>query len=840
MDTSVISPLCVASVLRQSRKGKLSYDRHWNDRTSSVERVVKEVLSDFEGLSLSSDSGKDVFNVDESGEKHTDHIEVKQRSKKSTENEPNLLIKSEVQTGLVSPHNYGDRIDMYPVTKIIQRNEERDISNHRCIMMAKERQDSCESSPNVTTDKCNYSDHNSSHPVNLSLNKSLNFSQTHNTSLNSSSLFYDTPEIVKYKKIPRVDVLKLKLPLEMFVKKEEIQNSTMSFDTHESDAEYCRLEDEKLKGVSKPKHFHNIEDANSSNIEDELIRYELQCLDEAERRVEERKALWDAVSKERDREAREKLKIEKSKIVNTFKEQIELGEVEKRVEERVFKQKQEREQKQKDLIEIAKKEEQIAKAQLEKKARIEDQTERLSPIHTNISNSIQTLFQLWNGQENKELFNADVKKCAVQILQDSKILLNEAMNKAVEGNCGDDVFAKLTTFSQNVITSISDVRNELIKIEKEKLIKEAEEKKAAEEKLRLEKEMRSKEIEQEKNETQIVNQESNSLKDQDQSSTPISSGHISGVLNSISAENKTWYDSIVQFKTDFVKDVIFSEGEKPYKFSLQKAVNTPLNSLSGVSSAHLQDKIDKLVQLFSGQQVTVNEQSISTNDHRHARTFCLGLAAKKLAKQGEDVVSVDSKSAFPAATLALALWDKYPEFGMLLLAYLFELCPFLVPYHPQQEQNQSDKSYYLTLGYKYEGESIEKQDKYLKRMSGVARLYAALSVSHIPKSSSSSTHPHPLSKIWALLTSICNLTPHTDITASLLLDVLEVSGNAMFSSYGKMFGKLLVLLKDKHLPHLENVKSESGPTVRLEQFLTTAIRGQSIKEPEGLLRQGFV
>merc|ERR1711939_479180 len=97
-------------------------------------------------------------------------------------------------------------------------------------------------------------------------------------------------------------------------------------------------------------------------------RYELQCLDEAERRVEERKALWDAVSKERDREARKKLKIEKSKIVNIFKEQIELGEVEKRVEERVFKQKQEREQKQKDLIEIAKKEEQIAKAQLEKKA----------------------------------------------------------------------------------------------------------------------------------------------------------------------------------------------------------------------------------------------------------------------------------------------------------------------------------------------------------------------------------------------------------------------------------------------------------------------------------------
>jgi len=119
-----------------------------------------------------------------------------------------------------------------------------------------------------------------------------------------------------------------------------------------------------------------------------------------------------------------------------------------------------------------------------------------------------------------------------------------------------------------------------------------------------------------------------------------------GILNSISAENKAWYDSIVQFKTDFVKDVVFTEAEKPFKFTLQKAVNTPLNSLSGVSPSHLQDKVEKLVQLLSGQQVTVVDKTISITQHPHARTFCLGLAAKKLAKQGEDVVSVDAKSAF--------------------------------------------------------------------------------------------------------------------------------------------------------------------------------------------------
>lgn len=234
------------------------------------------------------------------------------------------------------------------------------------------------------------------------------------------------------------------------------------------------------------------------------------------------------------------------------------------------------------------------------------------------------------------------------------------------------------------------------------------------------------------------------------------------------------------------------------------------------------------------------DKTISTNQHPHARSFCLALAAKKLAKQGEDVVSVDAKSAFPAATLALALWDKYPEFGHLLLAYMFELCPFLVPFHPQQSAGQTDKSYYISLGYKYEGEVIEKQDKYLKRMSGLARLFAALSVSHLPKASTTTTHPHPIAKVWNWFSSVCNMTPHTDITASLLLDMLEVSGHTMFANFGKQFGKLLVLIKDKYFPQLEAVKSEGGPTVRLEQFLTTSIRGQSIREPEGGLRQGFL
>ena len=82
--------------------------------------------------------------------------------------------------------------------------------------------------------------------------------------------------------------------------------------------------------------------------------------------------------------------------------------------------------------------------------------------------------------------------------------------------------------------------------------------------------------------------------------TPSLSSSAPGVLlDSISDDNKAWYDSIIKFKSDFIKDVTFADTEKQFKFDLQRAVNTPLNSLSGVSGAHLQDKVDNIIIIYN-------------------------------------------------------------------------------------------------------------------------------------------------------------------------------------------------------------------------------------------------
>jgi len=865
------SPINVVAALRQSRKGRLSYDRNWEHRNSSLERVIKEVTCGLDTLVVCDEDNKKCIKTTKSESSSS----AKTRQKDKTR-EMVLSPLSRPKEKLASPvtkmkQDSGEKpcrtkdLNKFlspvgkvkdpapvlsPVTLSINRDAERDIGNPRCIVMSRDSESTLPSETSLNTS------HNFSFNTSYSINQSLNNSCSQHSSQNSSLFIYDTPEIVKYQKYPRVDLPKLRLHPDTF-KTEE--GSTED----DSDTEFFGIKDNKVVDVvteagevkenEKADNKSKNESFCQSHVEEELVRYEIKCMEDAERRVEERKSRWEAISKEREKEAREKLEKERMESVECEEKEVDLAEIERRVEEKLMLQQQEREERQKELILQAKKEEQIAKEQEEKRKRISTQSELLSPLHSRISSTAKELVTMWCGVQDKQMVRAELGKIVPQLIQESNNSLKIARSKVVEGECGEDTLKKLADIESTLVRTVTLLKEDIARIDKERKeeeekaqklqqMKEDEERKAAEAAAAATAAAQAKEAIPTSEAAPVASQEEKAATVAAPAPAGVAVAPVlgEGVLNSISAENKAWYDSIVQFKTDFVKDVAFTEAEKPFKFALQKAVNTPLNSLSGVSSSHLQDKVDKLVQLLSGQQVTVADKTISTTQHPHARTFCLGLAAKKLAKQGEDVVSVDAKSAFPAATLALALWDKYPEFGKLLLAYMFEMCPFLVPFHPQQSAGQTDKSYYVSLGYKYEQETIEKQDKYLKRMSGIARLYAALSVSHTPKSSTVTTHPHPLARVWAWLSSICNLTPHTDITASLLLDVLEVSGHALFTNYGKVFGKLLVLLKDKYFPQLEKVKSEGGPTVRLEQFLSTAIRGQSIKEPEGALRQGFV
>ena len=145
------------------------------------------------------------------------------------------------------------------------------------------------------------------------------------------------------------------------------------------------------------------------------------------------------------------------------------------------------------------------------------------------------------------------------------------------------------------------------------------------------------------------------------------------------------------------------------------------------------------------------------------------------------------------------------------------------------------KQHYEDRGYKYEEDgTLEKQDKFVNRMSGVARLLACVAVSPLPNGEQGKEHPFGLGNIWKWLCSTLNLSPVNDVTATLLHDVLEITASRMIEQYNKHFLEIVRLLNDVYLNKIKAVTIEGsgGPIVRLEQFLKRIINNPSaIKAP---------
>ncbi len=75
---------------------------------------------------------------------------------------------------------------------------------------------------------------------------------------------------------------------------------------------------------------------------------------------------------------------------------------------------------------------------------------------------------------------------------------------------------------------------------------------------------------------------------------------------------------------------------KAYRFDLQKAVNTPINSISIQSASHIKDKVQRLCSLLAGRPVEVVGKRVSVTTHPQALNYCRILLAKKIVVSGCD------------------------------------------------------------------------------------------------------------------------------------------------------------------------------------------------------------
>lgn len=263
---------------------------------------------------------------------------------------------------------------------------------------------------------------------------------------------------------------------------------------------------------------------------------------------------------------------------------------------------------------------------------------------------------------------------------------------------------------------------------------------------------------------------------------------------------------------------------KKYRSDCQKNINIPVNAISAVSRQHIQDKYDKLF-------------SFVTTQPALGKDYCILVMAKKFVGQGETTISSNPQAAFPVASVIVSLWKSIPEFGQLFLAYVFKECPFLVPYFIPQKKGQSIEEYSKILGYRMTDGQLEAQDMYLKRQTGVARLYAAVMITS-GRQQDGPSHPYGIEHAWRWLTNFVALDPLPDICATLIMEILQIVGSDLWSTYGKQFVKLLIYIQQQYFPKLSAV-DEGGPKARFELLLRKFLQEGQIQKPQGILPPGF-
>ncbi|CAG9862477.1 unnamed protein product [Phyllotreta striolata] len=313
---------------------------------------------------------------------------------------------------------------------------------------------------------------------------------------------------------------------------------------------------------------------------------------------------------------------------------------------------------------------------------------------------------------------------------------------------------------------------------------------------------------------------------------------LTNLTKFVSLSNIKMYVKLMDFYEKFTTSLKALETDKTHKkfiLDCKKAINIPVNSLSGVNTEHILDKYNKLYRLLKGQDVIISDNRVNASAHPLGVSFCMNLLAKQFVLQSDLIISSNPGSAFCYATVIMSLWNEFPLFGQLVLACFYKNCPHLVPYHIPRQVDETDEMYYTRQGYQYPNGQIEKQDKYLKRMTGLMRLYAAIMV---VKPKKGHRNVYNIQYGWKWLASTLKLEPQIDITATLIHAFLETAGFELETCYGRMFQKLLRIVAVSFGPNCKT-QCTGGATTRLQLLIDDYSKKRKFESPEGYLSYNY-
>uniref|UniRef100_H3B0F1 mRNA export factor GLE1 n=1 Tax=Latimeria chalumnae TaxID=7897 RepID=H3B0F1_LATCH len=281
---------------------------------------------------------------------------------------------------------------------------------------------------------------------------------------------------------------------------------------------------------------------------------------------------------------------------------------------------------------------------------------------------------------------------------------------------------------------------------------------------------------------------------------------------------------------------------KKMKMELQKAATIPVSQISTISGSQLREVFEKINNLLSGKPVQSGGKVISATQHPQGLEFVYFKLADKFVLKGPESLSKKHPAGLDSRLRERETWVWRPtNFVLLYKLFMYEIIA------ARNEKRRKKKRYFFRmLGYRVQDSGVEQQDNFLKRMSGMIRLYAAIIQLRWPYGNKQGVHPHGLNNGWRWLAQMLNMEPLADVTATLLFDFLEVCGNALMKQYQTQFWKMIFLIKDEYFPRYVISMPQAvlqscmyGIQKTHKYFLKKCLQRREIPLPKGYLDSSF-
>ncbi|KAF9131756.1 hypothetical protein BGW39_001358 [Mortierella sp. 14UC] len=206
--------------------------------------------------------------------------------------------------------------------------------------------------------------------------------------------------------------------------------------------------------------------------------------------------------------------------------------------------------------------------------------------------------------------------------------------------------------------------------------------------------------------------------------------------------------------------------------------------------------------------------------------WAMNVIAKKLVKQSETECLVRSAPAFPLAHVAVLLFTSHAQFLEVLMARFAKKCVYVTPVYVPKAPGDSAEQYMTKLAYKKKESGFESEAQYDARQCAIFTLYCAILQTKPPVGA----NVHAMDNGWRWMARILNMPPRP-ITPALIQVFLEVCGNEFMRTYRNQATKTLQLLMHKFIPLIPQ-QGVAG-TVRLKTLLEQFLKTGNIPVAEG-------